>query len=605
MNINSTNVLWLPLFISCTQEGTEVQKFNLAPSVSIQSPEEGAYFDERSEIVFEALISDNADDPEFLTIVWGSDLQGDLGGTGVIDDAGYLIFPTSALQYIKNNDFESGTHTITLTVTDSEGETGMDTVLVNLNDMPDDAFLQLIHPQPNEIGRSDMPIYFELQINTEYDDVFEMTLSFLSDHEDLVSSASQGQFCVPIPTQDNTAYCSAMMPEGIHNLSFSALGSDGQTATIYHEFEVRHPLDIDDDGDGYSENEGDCDDTYAEINPGEPELPNGIDEDCDQIVDEGTANYDDDGDGYSEAEGDCNDDPATGGSAYPGAVEQVNNLDDDCDEIIDDETVVYDDDGDGYCEEPPCLNTTEILQDCNDENAGANPHPATTEAINGIDDNCNGLIDDGTAVFDDDGDGYSEADGDCDDTTIAKSPGNTEICDNGIDDDCDYTQNSENAINCTDYYFDGDNDSYGIQYSMCMCDPIDEYRAEIKYASDGTTPIWDCLDDANIDINADLVNPGQNGYFTSPYTDLTNSPSFDYDCNESEVRQYPDSGQCNSWTATIGDCTLGHIGWDGSVPACGQLGNLMVDNDSCSWCGLFCGCDPGGDTYTYTQQACR
>ena len=36
--------------------------------------------------------------------------------------------------------------------------------------MPDDA-LQLIHPQPNEIGRSDMPIYFELQVNTEYDDV--------------------------------------------------------------------------------------------------------------------------------------------------------------------------------------------------------------------------------------------------------------------------------------------------------------------------------------------------------------------------------------------------------------------------------------------------
>ena len=67
-------------------------KFNLAPSVSIQSPEEGSYFDERTEIVFEAMISDNADDPEFLTITWSSDLQGELGGVGVIDDAGYLIF---------------------------------------------------------------------------------------------------------------------------------------------------------------------------------------------------------------------------------------------------------------------------------------------------------------------------------------------------------------------------------------------------------------------------------------------------------------------------------------------------------------------------------
>ena len=99
----------------------------------------------------------------------------------------------------------------------------------------------------------------------------------------------------------------------------------------------------------------------------------------------------------------------------------VNGLDDDCDEVIDDETVIYDDDGDGYCEEPPCINYTETLQDCNDNNAGANPAD-TTEAISNIDDNCNGLVDDGTTVFDDDGDGYSEADGDCDDTTIAKSP---------------------------------------------------------------------------------------------------------------------------------------------------------------------------------------
>ena len=101
MKIQSSHMLWLPFVFACTQEGTEVQKFNLAPSVSIQSPEEGSYFDERTEIVFEALISDNADDPEFLTITWSSDLQGELGGVGVIDDAGYLIFPTSALQYIK------------------------------------------------------------------------------------------------------------------------------------------------------------------------------------------------------------------------------------------------------------------------------------------------------------------------------------------------------------------------------------------------------------------------------------------------------------------------------------------------------------------------
>lgn len=38
--------------------------------------------------------------------------------------------------------------------------------------------------------------------------------------------------------------------------------------------------------------------------------------------------------------------------------------------------------------------------------------------------------------YDDDGDGYSELDGDCDDRNPDRFPGNLELCD-GIDNDCD------------------------------------------------------------------------------------------------------------------------------------------------------------------------
>ena len=62
---------------------------------------------------------------------------------------------------------------------------------------------------------------------------------------------------------------------------------------------------------------------------------------------------------------------------------------------------VFDNDQDGY--------TSDV--DCNDANPAV--HPGATEVCNGIDDNCNGLVDDGLQIFpfylDADGDGYGNS----------------------------------------------------------------------------------------------------------------------------------------------------------------------------------------------------
>lgn len=54
------------------------------------------------------------------------------------------------------------------------------------------------------------------------------------------------------------------------------------------------------------------------------------------------------------------------------------------------------------------------------------------ETCNHIDDDCDGLIDEG---YDKDGDGYTSCGGDCDDSTSRRSPGIVEVCD-GLDNDC-------------------------------------------------------------------------------------------------------------------------------------------------------------------------
>lgn len=65
---------------------------------------------------------------------------------------------------------------------------------------------------------------------------------------------------------------------------------------------------MDRDGDGYSAEEGDCDDNDPGRGPAEPEIcGDGIDQDCDG-VDATCENEDRDGDGHAPLDGDCDDD---------------------------------------------------------------------------------------------------------------------------------------------------------------------------------------------------------------------------------------------------------------------------------------------------------
>ncbi len=208
---------------------------------------------------------------------------------------------------------------------------------------------------------------------------------------------------------------------------------------------VAPTLGSDADNDGYVDaldGGDDCDDGDATVHPGAPEDCDGVDDDCDGWIDEDADGIEgalcaEDGDGDGDDEDDCDD---TDAAIHPGAEELCNGVDDNCDGLIDEDAAGHegalcppeDGDGDGWDGD----------EDCDDTDAAV--FPGAEELCNGIDDDCDGSVDEGfdgdgdgiPDCEDGDGDGYSADDGDCDDGDAAIHPGAIEPC-NGIDDDCD------------------------------------------------------------------------------------------------------------------------------------------------------------------------
>ena len=177
------------------------------------------------------------------------------------------------------------------------------------------------------------------------------------------------------------------------------------------------------DGDGYCAPD-DCDDSDPTIHPGQRDICDGIDGNCNGSLsdDEST---DADGDGFTRCD-DCDDSRFT---VAPGADEICDGLDNDCDgDIPEGEHGDADNDGDTIC------------FDCDDEDPTRNT--LAEEVCDGVDNNCDGAYffdpDLGQGeLTDDDGDGYAPCMGDCDDGDINAHPGNYEYLTDGVDNDCD------------------------------------------------------------------------------------------------------------------------------------------------------------------------
>jgi hypothetical protein len=244
------------------------------------------------------------------------------------------------------------------------------------------------------------------------------------------------------------------------------------------------------DGDG-ARNCDDCQPFLSAVAPGNAEVCDGLDTDCDGTSPREEIDVDQDGVppcSVGGAPGDCDD---LNPLIRPGRFEDCfNGFDDNCDGAID---IDVDADGDGVA---TCDG------DCDDSNADV--FPGHAEDCDGLDNNCNGIVDD---PRDDDGDGVNECEGDCDDRDPLRFPGNVGSCDPATDADCSGTSDLQDADGdgfsaCGGDCAEGDP---GISPGVFdFCDGVDNdcdgvVDAPFDVDLDGwATCLGDCRDDAEL-----------------------------------------------------------------------------------------------------------
>jgi len=376
------------------------------------------------------------------TLRWKSNIDGPLEGEvdWEQDDAG-----TNEVTLTTNDLHTLGRHRLTVTVISptQEQREGMDTIEVEVvpNTAPTVDFLFVSH----DFMGDDEVLTLRAQVEDAEHDTEDMALTWIG-----------------LPTPGPTTLDSAGQVEadgirllpGMHKIVLRATDPAGRTGSTGVLVEV---LLADADGDGFRSPEvggNDCNDDNGLIHPDRDEVAcNDVDDNCDGQIDEVMPSWyvDGDLDGWGS--------PATEYAA---------------------------------CERRK-LTDTARGEDCDDTDPTAYPYAPEVTA-DGVDQDCDGV----DHCFEDlDGDGWgtvrvvpgidldcllvgSPSNEDCNDDEPTAHPNHLEICDGGIDNDCNGMADDEDTefafyAPYSDRYRDLDGDSYGEPVSVVCDDSLEVF----------------------------------------------------------------------------------------------------------------------------------
>ena len=414
--------------------------------------------------------------------------------------------------------------------------------------------------------------------------------------------------------------CDGMVDEGVLRTFFVDADNDGRGDSNAETMDACFPPM------GYSEVGGDCDDTNPGRHPGLVEICDeaGLDENCDDIANPDELCMCSGSETQSCARpGACSagiercSDGFWGACSIVAAIEVCNEIDDDCDNSTDEGTLktCYEDpDDDGYAasgaverelcpisgraavEGCPIGFTHRRPQlpdlDCNDNSDST--YPGAPELCNGVNDDCDGAIDENLRVvvryIDRDMDGFRgepvmRCEGDPDSVAVSEDcnennarvyVGAVEYCD-GIDNNCGL---GGAAAGGPDMFEDQDGDGFAAPNAQCTDDPDPMFPAEAIF------PKTDCNDDPSDGGAAD--NPSRAEVCSGRDTNCDGTIDEDPAAFDSCIAANASAGCALDGTCRVFSCDFGFADCNGNFDDGCEV-DVSSDSANCGGCGVACG----------------
>jgi len=254
-----------------------------APEVTIDAPVDGDI-----QLMFELLevvgsVSDADQAPETLAVTLVSSLDG-LVWEGEADSVGTVIAEAEGLS--------EGAHTLTLSAVDSDSRRGR--AKVDITVVADgNPVVSITSPSDGDYFWLTDTVTFQGTVADDRTEPGDIGVRWVS--------SIDGDLAVGFAGTSGTTTVSTTLTAGFHDILLRASDEDGNEGVEAINIEVRDPLDHDGDLDGYTENEGDCDDTDPYTSPGAVDVCDDYDNNCDGHINDADWDSQELSDSLSEA----------------------------------------------------------------------------------------------------------------------------------------------------------------------------------------------------------------------------------------------------------------------------------------------------------------